>query len=67
MGSEVRMTEEEFEEISISPELTNYKGSIWNFLNMTIEEYRDNIHCKYCNKDRRLCEPYNPYCCVYII
>ena len=58
------MTEKEFEEKTWSKEANNFNGPVWDFLKMTIEEYRDNIHCKHCNNDRRLCEPYNPYYCV---
>jgi hypothetical protein len=64
---ELAMTEKEFEEICWSEEATNFDGTVWEFLGMTMEEYRNNIHCRYCKKisgQRKNCEPYNPYCCT---
>ena len=61
------MTEEEFYNKILDAK--NFDGAIWEFLGMTIEEYRHKIHCKFCDKykkKRKHCEPYNPYCCTII-
>jgi len=60
------VTEKEFYNKILDADHEDFQGNIWEYLGMTLSEYREKIHCRYCEKtkkERQLCEPYNPYCC----
>jgi len=63
----MRMTEEEFYNKILDAEIEGFQGEIHELLEMTKEEYRNEIHCKHCGKtkeEKKNCKPYNPYCCL---
>jgi len=66
LGKRFNITEKEFYEKTLDASCENFQGEVWDYLGITKEQYREDIHCIYCKKFKKgndYCEPYNPYCC----
>ena len=61
------MTEEELYNKVLDASVENFQGEFHEYLGITKEQYKKEIHCKYCKKPkwkRKYCDAPHPYGCI---